>query len=122
MRVSTGMSMERREKKTDWFKIVVHFFCGALLGATFGLRLAAPGEWKSGWTVLLVILSPSIVVGLLSAVYLDRFWEMIQGYLRLFRSKHSMLHGFNSQGRADRRNVKKPKGKEKNSNKLLSLV
>ena len=79
--------MERPEKRTNWFKVVVHFFCGALLGAIFGLRLATPGKWKSGWIVLLIILTHSLVVGLLAAMYLDRFWERIQGYLRLFRQK-----------------------------------
>lgn len=72
------MSTGSQEKKRDWFKTIVHFFCGALLGALYGL--GRPWGWSGefGWAFLLRILVPSLVVGLLSAKYLDRFWDWIR--------------------------------------------
>ena len=50
----------------DWIKIQVHFVCGAILGVAT--------TWSSGGSWLLVC-AAGLMVGLLAAVFLDRFWH-----------------------------------------------
>jgi hypothetical protein len=71
------MVLERQDENRDWFKTVVHFLFGALFGAVFGMIhiWGAEGSFRA---TLLNVLLPSLIVGTLSAVYLDRFWEWIQ--------------------------------------------
>jgi uncharacterized membrane protein YfcA len=67
---------ETRKKKADWFKIGVYFVCGAVLGAPLGLSLLS--EWcDSTLAAIMIILGSSFIVGLLSALLLDRFWNFI---------------------------------------------
>ncbi len=68
--------LECQNKNRDWFKAVVHFLFGALLGTLLGMDCAG----GSFWAILLSVLLPSLIVGTLSVVYLDRFWGWIQDH------------------------------------------
>jgi CDP-diglyceride synthetase len=70
--------------KRDWEKTWVHFFCGAVVGAIIGVRLAWSLEhsqysWAIGATL---IVGAALLVGFLAAFFLDRFWDK---FLDLFR-------------------------------------
>jgi len=69
---------------SGWFGFFVHFACGAIFGALFGLYLAAHlaeggGSWK-------FIVAPAVIVGLIAGSLGDRFWESFRdSWLNPFR-------------------------------------
>jgi hypothetical protein len=68
-------------KKIDWLKVILHFICGAFLGALIGF-----GFWvywfdeQSIRASLFWLSGGALVIGLLAAIFLDRFWEGLKRY------------------------------------------
>ena len=59
--------------KRDWVKTQVHFACGIILGVLI--------SWSMGGGRL-EICATGLVVGILAAIFLDRFWESLLEWWR----------------------------------------
>ncbi|MCD4825001.1 MAG: hypothetical protein K8S55_10350 [Phycisphaerae bacterium] len=69
----------------DWFKVIIHFVCGAVVGALAGVLLwlyLLDGE--SMQIGLMLIGGGAVVFGLLAGIFLERFWEGIKEHSDLF--------------------------------------
>jgi len=66
--------------RIDWFKVILHFVCGAVVGALVGLGLWVNdcGDGDSFCGGAFWIGGGAIVVGLLAGVFLDRFWDALK--------------------------------------------
>jgi len=63
----------------DWGKAIVHFICGALLGAIAGFGSWA--FWTGGESValcLLFVVAGGLILGFLAAAFLEQFWESLK--------------------------------------------
>jgi len=67
---------------TDWLKVGLHFFFGAVLGGALGA-----GAWlywteaESGKTAVGFITGGAILLGVLAAIFLDDFWENLKHFI-----------------------------------------
>ena len=65
-------------RQIDWLGFVVRFICGGMLGVIVGAYWWAHGDLNDHGTVYIV--AGVLVVGLLSAIFGDDFWENIRGW------------------------------------------
>ncbi len=71
----------------DWLKRAIHFVCGAFVGACLGV-LVVGMWWRTGGrqfgsdsmmeALVWGPIAGAVLIGLLSACFLDRFWAAIQ--------------------------------------------
>jgi len=66
--------------KRDWFKTVLHFICGAILGGILGLVTC--WWWMdsdvSRSTVIVFLSGGALVFGVLAGLFLDSFWDWLK--------------------------------------------
>jgi energy-converting hydrogenase Eha subunit A len=70
VRFTNEVDLQTDDKpKRDWQKTRIHFCCGVILG---GLSVLATGGGP------IAILIAAFLIGLLAAIFLDKFWEEFQ--------------------------------------------
>ncbi len=60
----------------DWYRFIIHFFCGAVLGAICGFGAGAYC-YESDRALCYSGIVGATVTGLLAGIYGDRFWLWI---------------------------------------------
>jgi len=62
-----------------WLKVTLHALCGVVLGAVFGYFIwASPMYDEPLSTGVYWIVGGALLVGLLAALFLDRFWDWLK--------------------------------------------
>jgi hypothetical protein len=65
------------ERDTDWAKMLIHGIFGFLFGAALGFGTWA--FWLSDKSsILLLVLTPGLVVGIVAALWGDDFWYSLR--------------------------------------------
>ena len=71
------------EPKRDWEKTWLHFFCGAAVGGGIGTYFWFDSSWNQSWLIgAAFIIGGGLVIGFLSALFLDDFWEKFLEWFR----------------------------------------
>lgn len=79
--------MNTSNAPTDRTKRLIHFICGAFFGGAIGFGIYLfQFDQESSPLCAGVVGSGALILGTLSAVYLDRFWEKLGGLRDWFRA------------------------------------
>ncbi len=76
------------QRRRDWLKFWIHFFCGALLGAIAGFTAwgrSSYGESTSFLPAVVFVGGGAILVGLIAGAAADtgdHFWHDVSGWFR----------------------------------------
>ena len=71
--------MRQQGNEIDWFRLIVRFFFGAILGVFIGFGVYRRGGPSSLGELAGVVISCSLLCGILAAAFGDRFWLWFSG-------------------------------------------
>jgi hypothetical protein len=67
-----------KERKRNWYKFWVHFFFGAMLGASFGLRVWSRSSYAASTSALpgvVFVGGGALLAGLVAGALADTGWD-----------------------------------------------